>query len=254
MATPSEMCFTPQVTKDPVIVSFDDHAYFAFPDLLSTKSCNASMCRDLLLGIRYTCWTANDVEKAYIGSKKLNKTWSSWIKHPLTQAENGPCLSLLPVPFLWHRFCLIQYHVGPSQTFKKEPIKVDSQKVCMKHMGGESMEVSILKDGRNNEGQLVVKENSSLTIVCNATGQPPPSVQWAYPVNITIGGDVVINNATLYFDSVQSHHEGTYTCYGRQYVVVYSKKQQSAIPRKILKYKRVEIVLHQERERRNYSF
>jgi hypothetical protein len=136
MATPSEMCFTPQVTKDPVIVSFNDRAYFAFPDLLSTKSCNASMCRDLLLGIRYTCWTANDVEKAYIGSKKLNERWSSWIKYPLTPAENGPCLSLLPVPFLWHRFCLIQYHVGPSQTFKKEPIKVDSQKVCMKHMGG----------------------------------------------------------------------------------------------------------------------
>ena len=90
---------------------------------------------------------------------------------------------------------------------------------------------------------FTVKENSSLTIACNATGQPVPRVEWAYPTTVEEG--LLIKGSILHFDRIQPHHQGNYTCFAQQYNVVYRSEQNRVAVDTKTEFQHVEIIIDQ---------
>ena len=99
------------------------------------------------------------------------------------------------------------------------------------------MEIQYLKP------TYTVKENSSLTIACNATGQPVPRVEWAYPTTIEEG--LLIKGNILHFDQIHPHHQGNYTCFAQQYNVVYRPERSRVVVDTKTEFRRVEIIVDQ---------
>ena len=66
-----------------------------------------------------------------------------------------------------------------------------------------------------------VRENSTISLECKATGKPLPQVTWFHslesPPTSTEGVEVL--DATLHIDHFQAQHQGTYVCVAEQYMV-----------------------------------
>ena len=52
-----------------------------------------------------------------------------------------------------------------------------------------------------------IMEGDDLTVVCNASGIPPPMVTW-----IKVGGDMIINGSELVFTNISRREAGEYRC------------------------------------------
>ena len=52
-----------------------------------------------------------------------------------------------------------------------------------------------------------IMEGHNLTVVCNASGIPPPMVTW-----IKVGGDMTINGSELVFTNISRSEAGEYRC------------------------------------------
>lgn len=66
-----------------------------------------------------------------------------------------------------------------------------------------------------------VRENSTFSIDCIATGKPLPQVDWVIPLESppTSTEGVKVLDATLHIDRFQAQHQGTYICSAVQYML-----------------------------------
>ena len=59
---------------------------------------------------------------------------------------------------------------------------------------------------------MVVEENQNVTIACNATGQPQPSVTWLKALSSLPKGRTRLTNKRLTIFNVKKKDRGTYIC------------------------------------------
>jgi len=63
-----------------------------------------------------------------------------------------------------------------------------------------------------SSGQYTVREGSTMTLECLATGNPEPIITWKKESSVLPNGDKFMNGPAVQIDSVHRDHDGVYVC------------------------------------------
>jgi len=64
------------------------------------------------------------------------------------------------------------------------------------------------------DGQFVVRKGSTITLTCQVTGNPKPTITWQRSNNMLPSGDKMVEGDKLVIQDVTRHHSGVYLCTG----------------------------------------
>lgn len=62
------------------------------------------------------------------------------------------------------------------------------------------------------DGKFVVRKGSTITLECEAKGNPPPKITWQRANNVLPSGDKFVDGNSVVIQEVSRHHSGIYIC------------------------------------------